>query len=117
MSGAAHPALAVFQYVGRDPVLFRVILNGQGGSLLLEKLRHYAAQTAYQALESMGRQTSFPLDVLADFLAGAMLSVLAGWLDKEQRQPPEEMARLFYSLVRPSVMSALAFSPRTLSSS
>lgn len=117
IDGTMHPALVIFQYVGNDPVLFRTVLGGQGGSLLLERLRHYAAHNAYQALESMGRQTSFPLDVLADFLAGAMLSVLSGWLDEERRRTPEEMAQLFYSLVRPSVMSALAFDPHTFADS
>lgn len=110
-SGAAHPALVIFQYIGRDPALFRVILSGQGGSLMLGRLRHYVTQAAHQALESMGQQTAFPLDVLADFMAGAMLSVISGWLEKGMRQPPEEMARLFYSLVRPSVMSVLGVGP------
>ena len=108
VSGAPHPALVVFEVVQRDPALFRVILKGQGGNLLLQRLRHYAAQTAHQAVRSMGVTPSVPPTFIADFIAGAMLSVITGWLEDDMKTPPEEMAQRFYSLVRPSILGALS---------
>ncbi len=112
LSGVPHPALVVFEVVQRDPELFRVILNGQSGSLMLARLRHYAAQTAHQAVDTLGITPSVPTHVIADFMAGAMLSVLTGWLEDDMRTPPGEMARMFYKLVRPSILGALSLGGR-----
>ncbi len=108
VSGVPHPALIVFEVVQRDPALFRVILNGQGGNLLLQRLRLYAAQTAHQAVKSMGITPSIPPAFIADFMAGAMLSVLTGWLEEDMTTPPGEMAQRFYSLVRPGILQVLS---------
>lgn len=108
LSGTPHPALVVFEYVGQHPKLFRVILRGQGGSLMLQRLRYYAAQTAHQALETLGVTSKVPPTIIADFMVGAMFSVMAGWLEDDMKTPPGEMAGLFYSLVRPSILGALS---------
>ena len=108
LSGTPHPALAVFEYVQRNPSLFRVTLNGQGGSLMLQRLRHYAAQTAHQAIETLEVTPTIPPAFIADFIAGAMLSVLTGWLEAGMKTPPSEMAGMFYSLARPSILGALS---------
>ncbi len=108
LSGAPHPALVVFEYVERNPALFRVVLSGQGGSLMLQRLRYYAGQTAHQALETLGVTPKVPPALIADFIAGAMLSVLTGWLEDDMRTPKDEMARMFYQLVRPGILSALS---------
>ena len=108
VGGVPHPALVIFEVVQREPELFRVILNGQGGSLLLERLRHYAAQTAHQAVETLAIMPSVPPAIIADFMAGAMLSVITGWLEDDMTTPPGEMAQMFYSLVRPGLLSVLS---------
>ena len=107
LRGAPHPALVVFEVVQRDAALFRVVLNGQGGGLMLQRLRFYASQTAHQAIQTIGVKPSVPPNVIADFVAGAMLSVLTGWLEDDMKTPPHEMARMFYKLIRPSVLGAL----------
>lgn len=109
LGGVPHPALVVFEHVQRNPDLFRVILSGQGGGLMLQRLRHYAARTAHQALDTLGVVPRVPPNVIADFVAGAMFSVMTGWLEDDMRTPPAEMARLFYDLVRPGIVRALAF--------
>ena len=108
VTGVPHPALVIFEYVQQDPELFRVILNGQGGSLMLQRLRHYAAQTAHQAVDAIGIVPKIPVSVIADFIAGAMLSVMTGWLENDMETPPEEMAQMFYALVRPCLLGALS---------
>ena len=103
-----HPALVIFDYVERNPALFRVILKGQGGSLVLQRLRVYAAQTAHQVLGNLELTPSIPPNIIADFVAGALLSVVTGWLEDDMRTPQGEMARMFYGLVRPGILSALS---------
>ena len=113
LSGAPHPALVVFEYVARNPALFRVVLSGQGGSLMLQRLRYYAGQTAHQAIETLGVTPKVPPALIADFIAGAMLSVLTGWLEADIKPPPSEMAKMFYSLARPSILGVLSLGEKT----
>ncbi|MCA9840297.1 MAG: TetR/AcrR family transcriptional regulator [Trueperaceae bacterium] len=108
LAGVPHPALSLFEYVYQDPTLFRVILNGQGGALMLQRFRIYASETAQQSLKNMNILPAVPPHIVADFVAGAMLSVLGSWLESGMKTPPQEMARLFYRLIRPSILSALA---------
>lgn len=115
LSGTLHPALVVFDYLQRNPVLFRVILNGQGGSFVLQRLRFYAAQTAHQVLANLELTPSIPPNIIIDFVAGAMLSVITGWLEDDMRTPQDELARMFYSLVRPGILSALSLNEVTKS--
>ena len=48
-----------------------------------------------------------PQSVVADFVAGALLSVITGWLEGGMRVPPETLADQFYRLVRPSLLNVL----------
>jgi AcrR family transcriptional regulator len=108
ISGVPHPGIAIFEHVHQNPTLFRVILNGKGGTLMLQRLRLYVAHTTHQALENMNIIPAIPTDIVADFVAGAMLSVLGGWLEDGMRHSPQEMATMFYKLIRPSILSALS---------
>ena len=40
-------------------------------------------------------------------MAGALLSVVTGWLERGMRATPEEMEKRFYALIRPSLLSVL----------
>jgi AcrR family transcriptional regulator len=108
LSGVPQPTLVLFEYIYHDPTLFRVILNGQGGTLMLQRFRAFAAETAHQVLQNMNTIPAVPPNILADFLAGAMLSVLGGWLEDEMKTPPKEMAAIFYKLMRPIMFSVLS---------
>ena len=108
LGGVPYPALAIFEVVQRDPVLFRVILNGQGGALMLQHFQRYAAEGAYQVLKNMGQVTDVPPKLVANFVAGALLSVVTGWLEDDLQPSPEKMVQMFYRLVRPSILSVLS---------
>jgi len=48
-----------------------------------------------------------PLPLVADYLAGAILSMLTWWLDNNMPYSPEQMDALFQQLVRPGVEATL----------
>jgi AcrR family transcriptional regulator len=114
LSGVPQPTLVIFEYIHRDPTLFRVILNGQGGTLMLQRFRAYAAETAHQVLQNMNIVPAVPPKILADFLAGALLSVLGGWLEDEMKTPPKEMAAIFYKLVRPVMFGVMSLEQHSM---
>ena len=107
LSGSADPSMAIFELVQRDPALFQVILNGQGGALILRRFRNYAATGTHRLLENLGEDVSIPRTVIANFIAGALLAVVSGWLEEGMKQTPDEMAAAFYQLLRPSIVVVL----------
>ena len=48
-----------------------------------------------------------PLPLVADYLAGAILSMLTWWLDNDMPYTPEQMDTLFQQLVWPGVQATL----------
>jgi len=48
-----------------------------------------------------------PLALVADYLSGAILSMLTWWLDNDMPYTPEQMDTLFQQLVRPGVETTL----------
>ena len=45
--------------------------------------------------------------MIADYLAGALLTLLKWWLDNELPYPPERMDAIFQELVLPGVRAAV----------
>jgi hypothetical protein len=60
-----------------------------------------------RALAPPAEQPAVPLPVVADYLAGALLTLLKWWLDNDMPYPPERMEVIFQQLVLPGVWAAL----------
>jgi AcrR family transcriptional regulator len=89
----------MFTHVAEHAVLYRVILTGQGGASIAGAIRDYLAGHVLQALQSSGRQTAIPVEVLARYIAGAELSLISWWLEAGMPYPAEQMAAMAQSLI------------------
>ena len=54
-----------------------------------------------------GQTPSVPPPVMANYLAGALLTLLIWWLDNNMPYPPERMDEMFQALAMPGVWAAL----------
>ena len=54
-----------------------------------------------------GRSPSVPLSILADFVAGAFLTLMRGWLEGNDAYTPEQIDAMFQQMVLPGVKAAL----------
>lgn len=99
----------VFQQVYENPNLFNVILNGEAGSLMLKRFRHYITHILNHIIDLFKPQSpeQLPVEILADYLAGASVMMIAGWLNRGMPQTPESMAKLFFQLVSPGLQNIL----------
>jgi hypothetical protein len=50
-----------------------------------------------------GTSPGVPLPVVAQYVAGVLLTLFQWWLDREMPEAPEEMDDYYHQLVRPAV--------------
>jgi AcrR family transcriptional regulator len=107
----APPSLArFFQHVQEHHQLYKALVYGGGIDRLFKKSHQHMRRNIEQHLAALipaGQAPAAPLPLVADYLAGAILSMLTWWLDNEMPYTPEQMDALFQQLVRPGVQTTL----------
>jgi hypothetical protein len=70
----------------------------------VERIRKISTESIVKFMENKAQtepirlRFKVPMDFLAAFFSGALLSIVDWWLEEDMRHTPEEMARLFQSL-------------------
>ena len=107
----APPSLArFFQHVQEHHQLYKALVHGGGIDRLFKKSHQHMRRNIEQHLAELlpaGQAPHAPLPLVADYLAGAVLSMLTWWLDNEMPYTPEQMDALFKQLVQPGVEATL----------
>jgi hypothetical protein len=77
--------------------------------LILRRIRDRSAQEIKASLHVLfaDSDTTVPLDVLANYLAGAQIALLQWWLEKRQPHSPEDLAQTFHRLQRAAILDVL----------
>jgi AcrR family transcriptional regulator len=84
------------------------IFQGKDGLLILRQLRDWNAQKIEADLRAAfsESESTVPLDVLANYLAGAQIAFMQWWLSKRQPHPIENLAQAFHRLQRAAIRDA-----------
>lgn len=84
------------------------IFRGKDGPLILRRIRDWSAQEIEANLRAAFAEadSALPLDVLANYLAGAQLALVQWWLEKPRPHTPENLARAFHRLQRAAIRDA-----------
>ncbi len=94
-------SLPFFQHAAQHPALYRAVLDGGGAEVILEAGRRHMAldiQSHLAARFPDGPPPEIPIEVIINFLAGALQSVLVGWLEAGCRVSPEAINATFQQL-------------------
>jgi AcrR family transcriptional regulator len=93
------------------PVL-HPIFQGKDSQLILRRMREWSAQEIEASLRAAfgGAQSTIPLDVLANYLAGARIALVQWWLKQRQSHTPEDLAQSFHRLQRAAIRDAFELS-------
>ena len=108
---ALLPSLGLFRHIKQHQRLYRALFSSNGPEPIARNLQQQLAQTVEHnltALLSTGRQPVVPLPILANYVAGAFLTLLSGWLEGNDIYSPEQIDAMFQQMVLPGVTSALA---------
>jgi AcrR family transcriptional regulator len=108
---------AAYRHLSEAWVRLHPIFQGKDGPLILRRMREWGAQEIEGNLRAAFdrfdvAQSTIPLDVLANYLAGAQVALVQWWLERsslEKRQPytPEMLAETFHRLQRAAIREAL----------
>ena len=102
------PGLELFEHVQQHYQYFQAFLRGYAGELLWKSAQNALSKTIEQSLINMYAEkpsTSIPWPLIAQYLAGAFLSLLRWWLDAEMPYTPEQMEKIFQQLALPGILS------------
>ena len=112
--GPGMPRLAAFfDHVRDHQQLYKALVRGGGIDLLYKKGHERLRQNVERHLAELlppGRAPAVPLSLVADYVAGAVLTTLKWWLDHELPCAPEQMDAMFGQLVWPGVRATLGLS-------
>lgn len=102
---------ALFTHVGEQAGFYRVLLGERGVALLGVRVRQLTAATIEAELRAAfapppGREP--PYAALAQHTAGALLALLAWWLETGAPASPDELAALHWRLAAPGVAAVLS---------
>ena len=104
------PSLGLFRHIKQHQRLYRALFSSSSLEPVTQNLQQQLAQVVARnlgAAVSPGRPPAVPLPILADFAAGAFLTLLRGWLEGNDVYTPEQIDAMFQQMVLPGVREAL----------
>jgi AcrR family transcriptional regulator len=108
------PSLDLFRHVQENSRLIKALVWGRGIEPMMRDLQKQLAQLVELNLAAeltAGGVPQVPLPILADFVASAFLNLLKWWMTESNLQiPPEELDRMFQTMVMPGVRGAMGWS-------
>lgn len=110
LENGSPPSLLAFQHAQEYSTLYRAMLSERGVALVMHRILKYLAVLAQQQIEALlppDFTPHIPLPVIAHYLAGSLFSLIVWWLEHDMPHPPEEMARIFQTLVMPAILTGI----------
>ena len=104
--GEVLPGVSLFQHVLEHHALYRSLVRGRAVKLVFQagqRLLRQSTERRLGALVARGYTLAVPLPILADYLVGALQTVLRWWLEQELPSTPEEVHAIFRRLAAPTV--------------
>ena len=103
------PSLELLRHVRDSPAVYRAVVRGRAIEPVFKstqtQLSQYVEARLARRLPS-GQAPTVPLPVVAQYVAGALLTLFQWWLDREMPESPEQLDEYFLQLIRPSVYAA-----------
>ncbi|MBZ0291180.1 MAG: TetR/AcrR family transcriptional regulator [Anaerolineae bacterium] len=107
LSNQQSPSKVAFEHAAENRDLYLVLLRGQGAGTLTLKIRQYLANTIQQQMQVLADDSTIPLELLSNHIAGSLVAMLSWWLENDTPHSADYMAQIFSQLVMSGVMSTL----------
>ena len=99
----------IFEYIGQKADLFRILLKSQSVTRVRRKVvRNIAAvfQKSCVPLERLGNQVT--INMASNHIATSLLSLIEWWLENKMSPSPEQMGKVYKSLIIDSTVGAVS---------
>jgi AcrR family transcriptional regulator len=102
------PSLELLRHVHESRALIRALVRGRAIEPVLTTMQAHLSLHVESRLSRLMDATSkptVPLPIVAQYVAGALLTLFQRWLEREMRESPEKLNDYFIQLVHPSVLA------------
>jgi AcrR family transcriptional regulator len=94
--------LVIFQHVQGYARIYKALLGKRGGELATQQMNNYITELLRNHLSTgwldQPPPAEIPLEILVQFMASTLMSLLSWWLDHAMSYSAEQMNRWFYRL-------------------
>ena len=103
---------SAYQHLEDSRAMLYAIFQGKDSLLIMRQIRDWNAREIETNLRTVFAETesTIPLDVLANYLAGAQIALMHWWLEKRQPHTLENLAKTFHRLQRAVIRDAFGLS-------
>ena len=107
------PLLLIFQHIANHADLYRILPKNEKADRIFGRIRKISTQAITEFIQTKIKNDptpilfEVPLDLLAAYFSGALLSCVNWWLEHELSHSPEEMTLMFQRLIFPGARKIL----------
>ena len=102
-AGSIMPSLALFRHLAEAHHVHKAMIGSRGIEFAMQIVHSSLLRHARSGLErrpDASNQTTIPIEVRAQFLAGSLLALLTWWLDNDMPYPPGRMDEIYQELTK-----------------
>ena len=102
-AGSIMPSLALFRHLAEAHHVYKAMIGSRGIDIANEMIHSILLRHATSGLErrpDASDQTTIPIEVRAEFLAGSLFALLTWWIDNDLPYPPERMDEIYQELTK-----------------
>jgi Transcriptional regulator C-terminal region len=88
------------------------VLNGQGAGAVTQRIREYLARII-QGLFQPLTGDALLLEIIATYMVGTLVTLIAWWLEKNMPYSTEYMSQVFFRLTSQGVIPLLGNTPNS----
>jgi AcrR family transcriptional regulator len=88
------PIQVLFDFLQRDPTLYKNLLTGSVGALIQQRVRHYLVLQVVFTFSNTPQYADQPIVLLANSIASQAIGNMMWWLEDDLPYSPAYMARL-----------------------
>ncbi len=99
---------SAYQHLEEGRALLYPIFQGKDSQLILQQIRDRSAREIEANLHAAfaGAESAIPLDLLANYLAGAQIALLQWWLEKRRYHSADALTQTLHRLQRAAIRAA-----------
>ncbi len=109
------PWTLAFQHAAEHARFYQIILSGQGSDVIRNRVQSYLAATTkagiHQRIQELGATMPMPIEVLSNYIASALLGLIAWWLENDQPYPVAQMDEYFGQLTLHGIAPVMGLRP------
>lgn len=111
-----QPFLMVFQHVADNAELYRILLKNQSSNRIAGRIREILIESINEFVQTKAKTDPIPImfeipvEFLAAYFNGALVSSIDWWLENMEQVSVEEMTRMFQRLFFPGARKMMGLS-------